>query len=455
MKEIGEHLGEIGDDLFDVLADASKEQKKPSGPYGVLKIVDDLATGKFRTGGGTKKSLYLFAMVYGMTYYSGGAESGLALDYSTDIEKNLFTDYYANNLMRFLSEVYQQQKLCEFEIDPSGQGINYKNFAEMIYLYYITKDISPCEKIRLSAEMIERIPEIQKEYLAEGETRPKKKAEGTAFYRNAIRNSGGGNLFSEDILSLPEEEFVAFICRNYNCDTTSGKSAIGAMQLEPEQITAYRTYEKILTMLIVALKKQEGEKVAKDYDFAKLTDEEKAEERSEWLTKCNYGLWFTDPGAFKKEGYEHKRKALYDKIYVMLPAEEKLKFTKDAVDEFINLLFAINSFMGHSPDEKVSLQNEAQERTDTSRAKTKALFVSSESEVTRTSLIVAYYYYYNIVHEDDGREIWKSFDELFTSFSYEINEFLEAAHYQPLSGRNLFDILVVFSSYAYMHDIMF
>lgn len=87
-------------------------------------------------------------MVYGMTYYSGfGSERK---DFKSDLEINLFRDYYTNNLIRFISDSYKEN-LNEYELDPSGQGINYKNFAEMIYLYYISKDCSAEDKVRLSA----------------------------------------------------------------------------------------------------------------------------------------------------------------------------------------------------------------------------------------------------------------------------------------------------------------
>ena len=117
----------------------------------------------------------------------------------------------------------------------------------------------------------------------------------------------------------------------------------------------------------------------------------------------------------------------------------------------MELLFGINSFMGYTVDEDVSLQNEEQEWTERSKMKTKALYVPSANSVTRTSMIVAYYYYYNALHEDDGIDKWKSFEEVFNSFKKDIDSKLEAAYYQPLSGKNIFDVLVVFSSYAYLN----
>lgn len=122
-----------------------KERRKSARKKNeLLYISDDLAYGKFRSEGSTKKSLYFFAMAFRMTYYPG---VGVPIDPNTDIETNLFRDYYTNNLIRFITNAYKG-RLAEYEPDPSGQGINFKNFAEVIYLYFISKDCSPQEKIK-------------------------------------------------------------------------------------------------------------------------------------------------------------------------------------------------------------------------------------------------------------------------------------------------------------------
>lgn len=408
-----EVLIHLDDEVFSGLDTATKPQKKPEGKFGLLKAVDDLATGKFRAEGATKRSLYLFAMVYGMTYYSGSTSSGEIVDFKTDIETNLFRDYYANNLMRFISEVYKG-RLCEYEIDPSGQGINYKNFAEMIYLYFIAKDCDPQDKIRLSSEMIKRVQDNQFKH---GKLNTSG-ISGTILYRDYFRNDG--NLFSEDILSLDDTDFEKFICEHYSCDTFAGsyetkngiiETKTGVFQLETEQNSAFREYQSIIKALT-------------DLGVS--------------LESCNYGLWFTDVAAFKKKGYKNI-------------CDRSSEIDRDKFDEFMELLFGINSFMGYTVDEEVSFQNEDQEWTEPSKTKIKALYVSSASAVTRTSMIVAYYYYYNALHENDGNDKWKNFEELFNNFKKDIDRKLEAAYYQPLSGKNIFDVLVVFSSYAYLN----
>ncbi|MCD7854281.1 MAG: hypothetical protein LUG66_01530 [Clostridiales bacterium] len=169
------------------------------------------------------------------------------------------------------------------------------------------------------------------------------------------------------------------------------------------------------------------------------------------LENCNYGLWFSDIAFYKKDSREAKAKELYDRIYNVLPEDEKNSFTEESLNKFIKLLFAFNSFLGYTADEQTNYQSLAQEREEISTAKTSALFVTSKSAVTRTSIIVAYYYLYNITHEYDDSDKTKSFEEVFKSFEVNINPILERAFYQPLSGRSLFDVLVVFSSYASLY----
>lgn len=436
MKKLTEEdiLANLDDGIFGGLATASKEQKKPEGKYGLIKCADDLAGGKYRGQGATRKSLYLFAMVYDMTFYTGSSDSGEIIDYRSDIETNLFRDYYSNNLMRFISSVYKNN-LCEFEVDPSGQGINYKNFAEVVYLYFISKDYTPQEKIQRSTAMIKRLEERQ--YITMHPIAAE--ARGTAYYRNNVGRDLGENVYCEDIFEKSEDEFEAFIFANYNCDTYTGATKTGSLQLETEQNTAFREYESIIGDLIFMLKTNDDVKVSSDFDFAALPEKEKAAEREKWLSRCNYGLWFTDVAALKKKGYENA-----------LSRDSHLD--QDKFDQFIDLLLAVNNFMGYTAVESISELNQKQEWTETSKAKTKALFVSSPDAVTRTSMIVAYYYYYNALHEDDGSDKRKSFEEVFANYQQDLDPMLDNAHYQKLSGKNIFDVLVVFSSYAYLNS---
>lgn len=96
---------------------------------------------------------------------------------------------------------------------------------------------------------------------------------------------------------------------------------------------------------------------------------------------------------------------------------------------------------------------------------TKAFSVSSAKEMTRTALLTAYYYGYNALHEKGRKNSRNSFREVFQEFrdgsavpgeedgvlEQGADRQLLAAGYQPLSGKNIFDVLLVFSAYAYLN----
>ena len=259
----------VDDGIFSLLDSSAKEDRKPDGRLGLLRLADDLASGNFRAGGASKRGLYMFAMAYGMTY---GQDND-----SADIEKNLFQDYYTNNLMRFIC----MNNNGGIEADPSGQGINYKNFAEMVYLYFIAQNTySPIEKIELSSGMIDRLRDSS----------PSKNTASpnfTGIFRTQIQN----------IFRMPPEKFEAFLRDNYNCFTGGTK---GVLQLETEHNTALKIYTQILS---------------------KCAD---IPERN-----CE-GLWFTDVEAFTERQYENLRAVDDD--------DKKIR-------EFTALLEAANSFL--------------------------------------------------------------------------------------------------------------
>ena len=357
-------IAALDDGIFSCLIDASRDDRRPEGKYGIIKLSDDLACGKFRTGGATKRGLYLFAMVYDMTYTIDSSD--MIRDDNSDIEKNLFTDYYTNNLMRYLSDSFSEEAF-KFESDPSGQGINYKNFSDMVYLYFISRrEYTPQEKIKRSHEMIKALTTSRNE-----SHNPEAGYKGrTSHYRE---------IFTEDILSLNENEFMSFIRENYNCNTLGKFSSI---QIESEQNTAFNEYMKIIHAL--------REHITNNGKFSD-----------------SYGLWITDINALRNN----------------------TKLAEGLDSEFINLLEAVNNFL--VSDEILNIKN--------------------PSMITRTSILTAWYHYFNAIHEDDSRGIWDSYETLFNSFRKPIDPVLQKAGYQTVSGRNIFDILITFSSYAFLN----
>ena len=364
----------------------------------LILLADDLAEGKFRAGGATRQGLYLFALAFGMTYRAGEGD--------TDLEKNLFRDYYTNNLIRFLSRDYRE-KAAALELDPDGRGINYKNFAEVIYLYYLAREEgTPAEKIAAASAMIQRVQRT-----GTGDVPAPGRDGSTQDFRALLR---------PEVLKLREEAFERFVCTHYDCQTWQGGVVLGAMQLHADQRTAYRCYREVIEALWREL---EGACAA-------------PEEWERGLEYCNYGLWFTDVA-----GILRGCPTICD--------SNPEGVDRASFEAFVELLLAANRFLGYTAEEEASGHVCRQERSMPARVKTRALYVPNPEAMTRTSLIVAYYYLFNVRQEQRGDGLRESFLTLFTRFKEELDPLLERCGYQLVEGKNFFDVLVVFSAYAY------
>ena len=402
-------INNIDDDIFSILEKATKAQKQPEGKYGLLRLCDDLAYGRFKAGGSIKRDLYLFAIVYNMSYYCDNGNTEQILDYYTDIQKNLFEDYYSNNLMRYLTSAYSGN-VTGYEVHPSGQGINYKNFAEMVYIYYLSSDIDRTEKIKKAEEMIKRLSISAQEYVPSVSNDM-----ATKYFTTKI---------TQEVLELSEEDFEEFIRENYDCsletenyvDSKGNKKerAKSSMQTQSSSYTAFKLYNKLID------------------DMEKFNIPVKRE-------NCNYGLWFTDLSSLKKgmDGEFFKKTRIED--------PEKL-------DRFIKLLFAINSYLGNLFIEQENNQTVKEEHYEVSSRIVPTMNIRNPQLMTRTALVTAYYYYYNakLENSDQYRSLMDVYND-YTNSINGLNAYLERAHYQPINDKNIFDIAVIFSSYASNH----
>ena len=449
VERVADELDAICDDIFDVLDSATKEQKKPTGTYGILKMVDDLACGKFRVGGATKKSLYLFAMVYGMSYEEVNTDD--ALSSLPDIEKDLFRDYYTNNLMRYMHAFYRENYKA-FE-NPSGRGVNYKNFAEVIYLYYLANDYTAEEKIKRSNEMILRVQEMQR---GKGNRVSANVMGGTRRYIDMVNGQ------DEAFFGLSEDELAEYICNNYNCSrqkTEKGKNTtlvVGELQVEDEQETAYSVYKDVIEELLDTLAENEcwSREEIKEHikemeekpEFKGKRISQRDVSREYLLPTCNYGLWFTDISADFKSGLT----GISDRI-IAASRKTGIEVSTDNMVPFVETLKGMQRFMGKEVKEEEKKGTDRQEHTNLKMAKTDALYVDSSSSVTRTKLLTAFYYLFNARYADDFGECGMSFREVFDMFSEEVRPYLEDAYYPDIDPKNIFDVLLIFSSYSYLN----
>lgn len=220
--------------LFNVIKNQlTKNEKKK---YHLLKICDDLAAGRFKTNGNTRKSLYMFAFAFDMSSYADPDFDNF--DPETDIETQLFFEFYGNHMMRFLKSGNVDKK-SDYEAEPSGEGINYKNFEEVIYLYYLNKkNLSIRKRLACAEKMIE---ECEAAYVCK---HPDENTFGHIeqtrdFYTYIYRD-----YYLGIIQKMKEEDVKNFILRHYIC-MEKDRSRSGIM-ISSETVTACYRYRMLI-----------------------------------------------------------------------------------------------------------------------------------------------------------------------------------------------------------------
>lgn len=205
----------------------------------IVDAAETMAAAAFGTVSSTRQDLYVFAIAFEMTLSgTGKLPSEGDEDYNTDIAKNLFYDYYSDNVLNALlcgDEGAAGQNNQPAQENVSGYGINYKNYSEVCFLYFIRKkDLSALEKLASARGMIEeckRSPEAKNYADLETANDDVRKTE---IYRiNFFRN----------LLSLPAEEFKAFLLKHYECKGSNVRED----QLSAERRTATELFEAMLS----------------------------------------------------------------------------------------------------------------------------------------------------------------------------------------------------------------
>lgn len=385
--------GGIGTDAEKNLQDkedlrGSKKKKKKD--WTLLRMVDNLALGKFKTNGVTKKQLYIFAIVFDMKLYLG--MEGEEYDESRDLVKNLFFDYYNDNLLRYILDNEYKRNSRNYEAEPSGEGINYKNYAEIIYLYYIYRDdlaISPNEKLKRAESLMEKCRKKVKKVEERITVAPTDRT--FIFKQNYI-----------DILMKidDEEELADYICANYYMYDLYNKAPI---LFASEQNTAKASCMEIMQ----AIQEEQG-----------LDD--------------NWEQWDAGEVDFG-----------IDAEYLFADLREKFKDDKKFVTEVLDdkQFYCLMQKL----DEKLHIKK---------RGFSVLSGVSEQKDkFTRTDLIALYYCYFSSVlnemkeNVDGAVDFFSIYSEFCEGNGYKkgINDYLEECRYQKISPKNIFDMFVVFA----------
>lgn len=244
--------------VFELYDQSKKDarKKKKGDTWKMLIVCNDLAAGNFKTSNGqTRVNLYHFAMMFGMTVAFSASE----FDPERDIRKNLFEDYYCDNLTRFLQDDSLDPRITSsWEKEPSGDGINFKNFAEVIYLYYLCKDdpaLTPGMRIDRAEEKIQAClkcaPSQRTTHLGRGTY--------TQVYRDT---------FADVIRGAEEDQLIRLVLEAYPIEETGHTKTQYAAEMNTAYAVALETLEELETgveYMATALAEQERQKITDQY----------------------------------------------------------------------------------------------------------------------------------------------------------------------------------------------
>ncbi len=380
--------------------------------YAPLMWADEIAHGYFNDQQTTRTKLYWFAIIFEMTFFSG-AEDEIESD-ETDIQKNLFFDFYADNLLNNLL-IEDSEEFKRIEKEPTGHGINYKNYAEAIYLYYISRtDMTPSEKLTNATDMINRCSTPDENYL---EGQKKHADKNTRYYESELEN-----LLSID--ANDKDALYRYIRENY---ILAAKSGTNPTHLASGNKTAGEVYNSMLN----ALKKLAG---IID-ECQRLGKDDKKENKSE----------YTSDSARQAVELSHllgdTLKLINDKSLTNMLTRIEERFycvhRKKTTDECIDSTFLPKG--------------------------------NPEEDVSRTRIIILYYFWFGLTYISEGTDVsdFKSFYDAFCeneemkvytkqnqrTYYMGVNDCLKAAGYQEINPKNIFDITVLFLAFKKISEL--
>lgn len=234
------HIQSVGlEDIY--IQTKEKKIEKAKKELALLDLCRNLAESNFRTGPGMRINLYYFAFMFNMTF----ALDKESFNKETDIVKNLFHDYYNDNILRFLRGTYTEPRSATYmEKMPTGEGINYKNFVEAIYLYYLNKNndrnisLLPGDMINRAEKMVEKCVKLAKEKFKKDYKTNNELTQYTVIFKSKIK----------EMLELREEDLPNYILENYHVFIPNNIN-ISNIKIDSEEITAYALINNIMDEL--------------------------------------------------------------------------------------------------------------------------------------------------------------------------------------------------------------
>ncbi len=467
------------------------EKTKRTRDWSLLTVCNELAQGYFKTGGKTRKNLLRFAIMFDMTIAVRETDK---LDEARDVEKNLFEDYYCDNLIRFLSADYADPRLASgLEQEPSGEGINFKNFAEAIYVYYLYRKDLPLTP----GERIDEAEALIKSCKAKGS------ASGGDVLAKGVHTQEYRERFLERILcAADKKELQRLVLKNYHI-AGNGSPILYASETNTAYDIFQETIEEIEAGSAYAADAPDGYEDEADRvralmeDLACVADLSFTWELAPLLEKKYAGEtdflrlvrhldkrltveldWISVRRIHQMSHMLHilyhatdADKGIRQETLKAEMQESDISVTGEAIDDCLELLQKLGFdvkrvalrgeswfYLGKRSYGQPLLDQIMQRLTTRACIKMdvlRELFTRLLKEkyyrnrrVTRTTFIAVYVLKYISLLADTCS--LESFTELCEDFDWSISPELERARFQPLQEKNILDMYVLLSLYYYL-----
>lgn len=472
----------------DVLRAKRNVAKKIDIDFELIEMCNNLAAGNFRVNGKTRVHLYYFAFMFDMKMPLDGRECAP----ERNIVKNLFQDFYNDNLMRLLSSDHTDPKKASlYEKKPTGEGINYKSFVEMIYIYFLCRDdlnMTPGEKIDKAEEIIDECVKRAKE---KGQSANENVGVHTDVYRETHVNV---------LLNKKIDEIADYILEYYRV-YYADKKGIARIMVASEENTASDLIDEIMDDLDGAYPDIELFDVRKKSAMPKEIRDDiifRLDTGFDWKVKTLLEEKYADDKAFLKvvnaiDDRTHISKGRFNKkdrirmllllhiLAVYSSDRETLSMFKlqsrleekgvisagnqitNAIKGLTDIGFDVckknNGYCLEKRDYNDNILNDiiekVSERYFTVDSTSELLMTEAlvcrlrfDKRVTRSELIAIYFnYYIALISETEGLD---TFPDVFEDYAATIDPYLEEARYQPLSEKNIFDMYIVTALYFYL-----
>ena len=448
-KETINTIATVSDNIFDKLKEmpVEKEAKKVfREKWDPLIWANDIASGTFGEQQTTRDKLYIFAIVFEMTYYKVTNEE------SDDIQENLFYNYYEDNLLNSLAGGVEKE--------PTGHGINFKNFAEIIYLYYIHKEgMTAAEKLKAAKKMIARC-KTENAALIDVQT-DRHMEKNTFFYEPLARRA----------MNCTEEQLPEFICKNYIC----GQKGVNVIRVNSGNKTAAEVYKRLAGKLELAADEVfDRELITHEYIYA-------AAERKYYKVKCaackekDKGAGFKSCPLYKSKcinaytNYRTQRTVADEALEIR---KMKRQIVRNGIMRVLKTASDLFGGIEHKEfkniAEKISKRFELVTKPSIEESITASFMPKTDVEnyVTRTKMTALYYYIF-ILRCLCTEEVLDSFGDFCGEFCegfeisigngmyHGINDILTVAGYQEINPKNIFDSAVVFMAFKKYKEIRY